>query len=204
MSQTMQLIYPESGFSPIDLSQFWREVDEAEFVEFCGRNPDMRIEMTKDGDIILMPPTNSETGRKNFDLCADFAIWARKDKTGVAFDSSTGFTLPNNARRSPDLSWTTKEKWNALSNEEKRKFARLVPDFVVELRSETDRLKDLQAKMEEYVESGVSLGWLIDPFERRIHVYRSQTAVEILENPSQISGAPLLKNFVLELKNIFD
>ncbi len=200
----MQIIYPESGFSPIDLSQFWHEVGESEFVELCERNPEMRIEMTKDGDIILMPPTNSETGRKNFDLSVDFGIWARKDKTGVAFDSSTGFTFPNGARRSPDLSWATREKWNALSNEEKRKFARLAPDFVVELRSETDSLKDLQAKMLEYVENGVRLGWLIDPFERRVYVYRSEAEVEILENPAQVSGAPLLKDFVLDLENIFD
>ena len=200
----MQLIYPESGFQPIDLSQFWHEIGEAEFIEFCERNPDMRIEMSKDGDIIIMPPTNTETGRKNFDLIADFAVWTRKDKTGVAFDSSTGFTLPNNARRSPDLAWVRKEKWDALSKEEKRRFARLVPDFVVELRSETDSLKDLQNKMLEYIESGVSLGWLIDPQERKVHIYRPEREIETLDNPEQVSGESVIEGFILELENIFD
>ena len=204
MSQTMQLIYPESGFQPIDLSQFWHEVGEAEFVEFCERNPDMRIEMSKDGDIIIMPPTNTETGRKNFDLCAEFGIWAKKDKTGVAFDSSTGFTLPNGARRSPDLAWVRKEKWDVLSKEEKRRFARLVPDFVVELRSETDSLKDLQNKMLEYVESGVLLGWLIDPQERKVHIYRPEREAETLDNPEQVSGESVIEGFTLKLENIFD
>lgn len=204
MNRTMQLIYPESGFRPIDLSQFWHEIGEAEFAEFCERNPEMRIEMSKDGDIIIMPPTNTETGRKNFDLIADFAIWSRKNKNGVAFDSSTGFTLPNNARRSPDLSWVRKEKWDALPKEEKRRFARLVPDFVVELRSETDSLKDLQNKMLEYVESGVSLGWLIDPQERKVHIYRAEKPVETLDNPAQISGESLIEGFILDLENIFD
>jgi Uma2 family endonuclease len=204
MSQTMQLIYPESGFQPIDLSQFWHQVSEAEFVEFCRRNPDMRIEMSKDGDIIIMPPTNTETGRKNFDLVVDFGIWARQDKTGVAFDSSTGFTLPNDARRSPDLAWVRKEKWDALSKDEKRRFARLVPDFVVELRSETDTLKVLQNKMVEYIESGVLLGWLIDPQERKVHIYRPEKAVETLDNPEQVSGESIIEGFILELENIFD
>ncbi|CAN5215691.1 Uma2 family endonuclease [soil metagenome] len=204
MSQTMQLIYPESGFQPIDLSQFWHEVSEAEFIEFCERNPDMRIEMSKDGDIIIMPPTNTETGKKNFDLSVDFGVWLRKNKRGVAFDSSTGFTLPNGARRSPDLTFVQNEKWNNLSREEKRRFARLVPDFVIELRSETDSLKDLREKMSEYIENGVSLGWLIDPQERKIHIYRAEKEVEILDNPKQIFGESVIDNFVLDLKNIFD
>ncbi len=204
MNRTMQLIYPESGFQPIDLSQFWHQVNEADFVEFCRRNPDMRIEMSKDGDIIIMPPTNTETGRKNFDLIVDFGVWAKKDKTGIAFDSSTGFTLPNDARRSPDLAWVRKEKWDALSKEEKRRFARLVPDFVVELRSETDSLKDLQNKMLEYVESGVLLGWLIDPQERKVHVYSHEKAVETLDNPEWVSGESVIEGFILDLENIFD
>ncbi len=204
MSQTMRLIYPESGFQPIDLSQFWHEVGEAEFVEFCCRNPDMRIEMSKDGDIIIMPPTNTETGRKNFDLIVDFGIWARKNKTGAAFDSSTGFTLPNGARRSPDLAFVRNEKWNALSVEEKRRIAKLVPDFVIELRSENDSLKDLQEKMSEYIENGVSLGWLIDPQERKVHIYRREKEVEVLDNPEQVFGESVIENFVLDLENIFD
>ncbi len=204
MSQTMQLIYPESGFQPIDLSQFWHEVSEAEFVEFCERNPDMRIEMSKDGDIVIMPPTNTETGRKNFDIIGIFWDWVRKNKTGVAFDSSTGFTLPNGARRSPDLAFVQNEKWNALSGEEKRRFARLVPDFVIELRSDTDLLKDLKDKMSEYIENGVLLGWLIDPQERKVHIYRIGKEVETLDNPKQVFGESVIKGFILDLENIFD
>ncbi|MCA1637420.1 MAG: Uma2 family endonuclease, partial [Acidobacteria bacterium] len=158
----------------MDLSQFWHEVGKAEFVEFCERNPNMRIEMSKDEDIIIMPLPNTETGRKNFELLGSFWAWTKKDRRGIAFDSSTGFTLSNGARRSPDLAWVRKEKWNALFAEEKRRFARLVPDFVIELRSETDSYKNLQNKMREYIENGVSLGWLIDPLERKIHVYRTE------------------------------
>lgn len=204
MNQTLSIHYPESGFQPIDLSQFWHEVSEAEFIEFCQRNPDMRIEMDKDGGIDIMPPTYSETGRKNFELAAEFAVWSKKDKRGVAFDSSTGFTLPNGARRSPDLSWIKKEKWDALSKEEKRRFARIVPDFVVELRSESDSLKKLQGKMREYIENGVALGWLIDPLERRVHIYRADGVTETLENPERVAGSAPVDDFILDLENIFD
>lgn len=204
MNQTFQLHYPESGFNPIDLSQFWHEMSEAEFIEFCERNREMRIEMDKTGGIEIMPPTFSETGRKNFELTGGFWAWSKKDQRGVAFDSSTGFTLPNGARRSPDLSWVREEKWNALSKEEKRRFARLVPDFVVELRSESDVLKKVREKMSEYIENGVSLGWLIDPLERRVYIYRSEREVEILENPEQIIGESPVDGFILETKDIFD
>jgi Uma2 family endonuclease len=204
MNQTMQFIYPEIGFNPIDLSQFWRAVSESEFIEFCQRNPDMRIEMDKDGGIVIMPPTNSETGRKNFDLSVDFGIWARQDTRGVAFDSSTGFTLPNEARRSPDLAWVRREIWDAVSADEKRRFARLVPDFVIELRSETDSLAKLQEKMREYVENGVSLGWLIDLLERRVHIYRPEKAVEVLEKPEKVMGESVIEGFILDLTEIFD
>ncbi|HLM62002.1 MAG TPA: Uma2 family endonuclease [Pyrinomonadaceae bacterium] len=201
MNQTFQL---HSGFNPIDLSQFWHEVSEAELIEFCRRNPDCRIEMDKDGGIEIMPPTFSETGRKNFELSVEFGIWSKKDKRGVAFDSSTGFTLPNGARRSPDLSWVKREKWDALSGEEKRRFARLVPDFIVELRSESDSLKKVQEKMREYIENGVGLGWLIDPPERRVYIYRCGKEVEILENPKQVFGEAPVDDFILDLENIFD
>ncbi len=204
MNQTFQLHYSESVFDPIDLSQFWHEVSEAELVEFCERNPDMRIEMDKDGGIEIMPPTFSETGRKNFELAGIFWAWAKKNERGVAFDSSTGFTLPNGARRSPDLAWVKKEKWDALSVEEKRRFARLVPDFVVELRSESDLLNKVQKKMREYIENGTLLGWLIDPLERRVYIYRAEREVEVLENPKQVFGESPVDGFILDLKDIFD
>ncbi len=204
MNQTFQLYYPESGFNPIDLSQFWHEVSEDEFIEFCERNRDMRIEMDKDGGIEIMPPTFSETGRKNFELTGGFWAWTKEDKRGVAFDSSTGFTLPNGARRSPDLAWVRREKWDVLSNEEKRRFARLIPDFVVELRSESDSLKKVQEKMCEYIENGARLGWLIDPLERRVYVYRAEREMEVLENPEQVVGESPVDGFILDLEEIFD
>lgn len=179
-------------------------MDDDDFFEFCQNHQDLRIEMEKDGEIIIMPPTGSETGGKNFTLIGKFAVWVETDGTGKGFDSSTGFRLPNGAKRSPDLSWMTLKKWNAIPAAKRRKFAPVCPDFVVELRSETDSLQKLQAKMEEYIENGASLGWLIDAGKRQVYVYRSDVKVEILENPTEISGEPFLKGFTLNLKAIWE
>ncbi len=160
--------------------------------EFCRMNRDLRIERTKEGEIVIMSPTGAETGRRNFELTVAFGAWARADGSGVGFDSSTGFILPNGAERSPDLSWVKRERWEALTLEQRRKFAPLCPDFVIELGSPSDGLEELEAKMLEYVENGTSLGWLIDPGERRVYVYRPGLAVECLEAPSRLSGDPLL------------
>jgi Uma2 family endonuclease len=160
--------------------------------------------MEKDGEIIIMPPTGSETGIKNFKLTGMFWVWVEKDGSGVGFDSSTGFRLPNGAKRSPDLSWIKSDRWNAIPKAERKKFAPICPDFVVELRSETDSLTKLQTKMGEYIENGASLGWLIDAEKRKIYVYRPEKEVEILENPAEISGEPLLKDFTLNLKEIWE
>jgi Uma2 family endonuclease len=151
-----------------------------------------------------MPPTFSETGGKNFSLAVKFGIWVEKDASSKGFDSSPGFTLPNGAVRSPDLSWIKLERWNTLTKKQREKFARICPDFVVELRSESDSLPKLKAKMEEYIENGASLGWLIDPLERRVYVYRPEKEIEILENPTEVSGEPFLHGFVLNLKEIWD
>jgi Uma2 family endonuclease len=159
--------------------------------------------MDKFGEITIMSPTGSETGGINFDLIADFAIWARADGTGKGFDSSTGFILPNGAKRSPDLSWIKLEKWLAVPADLRKKFAPICPDFVVEIRSESDSLKNLQAKMEEYIENGAALGWLIDVQDKKVYVYQQNTAVQELENPSEVSGEPLLLGFVLQMKNFF-
>lgn len=180
------------------------KMTDDEFDNFCRHNPDMQIELTKEGELIIMPPTGGETGIRNFSLIGIFFNWVEKDKSGVAFDSSTIFRLPNGARRSPDLSWIKNEKWNALSADDKRKFPPLCPDFVVELRSPTDSLANLQNKMAEYIENGASLGWLIDPSERKVYVYRPQSESETLENPENVSGEPLLKKFSLEMSKIWD
>lgn len=183
---------------PLRLSPAVRLSDDALY-DFCRMNRDLRIERTKDGEIIVMSPTGADTGRRNFDLIVAFGTWARTDGSGVGFDSSTGFILPNGAERSPDLSWVRREPWDALTAEQKRKFAPLCPDFVVELRSPSDHLDDLRAKMLEYLANGTALGWLIDPEAKRVYVYRQGAAIECLESPERISGDPLLPGFVLEL-----
>ena len=189
----------------LNFGRVLKRMNDDDFFEFCRNNPELRIEMNRRGEILVMPPTFSETGGKNFSLAVKFGIWVEKDGTGKGFDSSTGFVLPNGAIRSPDLSWIKLEKWNALTKERRAKFAHVCPDFVVELRSESDSLKKLQAKMNEYVENGAALGWLIDAgAKKRVYVYRPEREVEVLENPETVSGEPLLKGFTLNLKEIWE
>lgn len=187
----------------IDFSELDHPMSPDELFDFCQRHRDLRIEMNSEGEILFMPPTGSETGEKNFNLIVRFGIWARLDGTGQGFDSSTGFVLPNGAIRSPDLSWIRLDKWNAIPKAKRKKFAPVCPDFVVEIRSESDQLARLRAKMTEYIENGASLGWLIDTVEQKIEIYRPNIEVEILNKPKQISGEPLLNGFVLNLKEIW-
>ncbi len=188
----------------VDVTRLFRSrISDQDFFVFCRENDELRIEMTKDGDVIIMPPTVSETGRKNFNLAGEFWFWAKGDKTGVGFDSSAGFTLPNGAKRSPDVSWIRGERWNQLTEEQKNRFAPICPDFVVELRSKSDSLKELQEKMVEYIENGAALGWLIDAATKTIYVYRQNENVEILNDPETVSGEPWLKNFELNLSEIW-
>ncbi|HLM62367.1 MAG TPA: Uma2 family endonuclease [Pyrinomonadaceae bacterium] len=195
----------DSSFLPIvlDFRDVLKKINDDEFESFCRHNPDVEIELTKEGELIIMPPTGGQTGIRNFSLIGKFFNWLEKDKSGVGFDSSTVFVLPNGAKRSPDLSWVKNEKWNVLTEEEKEKFPVLCPDFVVELRSPSDSLVNLQNKMREYVENGAALGWLIDPLERKVHVYRPDKETEILDDPKQVSGAPLLKKFVLNVRKLW-
>ena len=166
-----------------------------------------RMELTKDGELIVMSPTGGEAGEKNFNLYIDFGIWNRQTKLGKAFDSSTIFVLPNGARRSPDVSWIRLERWNALTLKEKQGFPPIAPDFVIELVSPSDvknqRYEDLQAKMQEYLENGVKLGWLIEPSAKTVEIYRVGQQVEILNNPQTLSGEDVLPGFVLDLSEIF-
>ena len=181
-----------------------RKLSDDDFFDFCQANRDWRIERTSDGDIIIMPPTGGETGERNFNLTGMFHAWVRTDGTGKGFDSSTGFILPNGAERSPDLAWVRVSRWNALTERQRERFAPLCPDFVVELWSPSDSLTTLQAKMEEYIQNGAELGWLIDPFEKKVHVYRPQAQVECLDNPATVSGEPLLKGFVLDVRDLWN
>lgn len=195
----------DNYFLPIvlDFRDVLEKISDDEFENFCRHNPDVEIELTKEGGLVIMPPTGGETGIRNFTLIGIFFNWLEKDKSGVGFDSSTVFKLPNGAKRSPDLAWIKNERWNALSAEERKKFPPLCPDFVVELRSPSDSLVNLQNKMQEYIENGASLGWLIDPMTQTVYVYRPNVEIEILENPESVSGEPLLVNFSLEMKKIW-
>ncbi|HUE82394.1 MAG TPA: Uma2 family endonuclease [Pyrinomonadaceae bacterium] len=181
-----------------------RKLDDREFFEFCQLNRDLRIERTREGDVIVTPPTGSKTGLRSFSLTTQFGAWVEKDKTGRGFDSSTGFKLPNGATRSPDVSWIQNERWEALAEEDKEVFAPLCPDFVVELRSPSDQLDFLQAKMREYVGNGARLGWLIDPLERTVYIYRQGAEVKRLADQPTLSGGPLLPGLTLDLKPLWD
>ena len=173
------------------------------FFEFCQANPDLRIEQTATGKLIIMPPAGAESGRRNADLTADLTVWNRRVQLGALFDSSTGFTLPNGAKRSPDASWIVKARWEAVTPTDRQKFAHICPDFVAELRSEKDSLATLQKKMHEYLENGARLGWLIDPKWKRVEVYRPDQDVQVLDSPQTVSGDPELSGFTLDLEPIW-
>ena len=179
------------------------EMTEDEFLAFCEQNHEARIERTAEGELELMPPVHMDTGSKELDIAAQLRNWARYDGNGVAFGPSAGFTFPNGAMRSPDAAWIPRSRLAELTTEDKRGFGHICPDFVIELRSRSDRLSVLRAKMEEYMENGARLGWLIDPQDRRVYVYRPNTEVEILENPETVSADPELAGFTLELADIW-
>ncbi|MEH2073803.1 MAG: Uma2 family endonuclease [Nostoc sp.] len=178
------------------------DLTDEQFFQMCQKNRDYRFERTASGELLIMPPTGSDTGNRNFDMVVELGIWNKQTKLGKGFDSSTGFTLPNGAERSPDASWVKIERWNALTPEQQERFAPICPDFVIELRSRTDSLKELREKMQEYIENGVQLGWLIDRKNKRVEIYRPGKDVEILDNPASVSGENVLPGFVLDLQYI--
>ena len=187
----------------IDLSVFTEKISDRELEQLCANNPETRFETTPQGKLIVMSPTGSESGRKNSSLLAQVWYWNNQDKLGEVFDSSTGFKLSNGAVRSPDVSWISKERWYSLSQQQQRKFAPIDPDFVIELMSPTDELNELQQKMVEYMECGVKLGWLIDPDEKQVEIYRINRDKEILNNPNSLSGEDILPNLTVVLAEIF-
>jgi Uma2 family endonuclease len=202
MSATLDISVPEPVVVHFEPSKL--RMNDEEFFQFCQLNPELRIERTSGGDIIVMAPTGGKTGRRNAKLIVAFGRWAEEDGRGQFFDSSTEFILPNGAGRAPDLSWIRNERWLALTEKQQEQFPPLCPDFVVELRSPTDRLETLRTKMEEYVANGAELGWLIDPLERTVNIFRPGLDPEVLENPHQVSGEPLLKGFVLDVQVLWD
>lgn len=180
------------------------QLSNAELFELCQLNRELRIERTAHGELVIMSPTGGETSARNFNLVRQLANWAEQDGSGQGFDSSGGFVLPNGAMRSPDAAWVPIQRLRPLSSEQRKAFLPLCPDFVIELRSSSDRLQDCQAKLAEYVQQGVRLGWLVDPLERSVHIYRPGQPVEVLEDPASVSGDPELPGFVLELSKVWD
>ncbi len=194
--------FPEPFFYILKVPGY--KFTDEELYQIDADNEDFRIETNAAGDLEIMPPPFPETSRKNIAIDAQLWIWAKKDKTGVCFESSAKFTLPNGAKRMPDAAWILKKRYFAFSETERaERFTKIAPDFVIELRSKTDRLPILQKKMKEYIENGVRLGWLIDPYKKRVHVYRGDKTVEILENAQKISGENVLKDFELDLTEIW-
>ena len=179
------------------------EMTGDQFVRFCAENGDLRFELTAAKELIVMPPEGLGTSQRNGKLYQRLANWADQDGSGLPFGPSAGFTLPNGAVRGPDASWLLAARWDGLEEDEQEGFGHICPDFVVELRSPSDKLPHVQAKMVEYIDNGVRLGWLIDPFNRTVDVYRPDQEVEHLEQPSTVAGAPVLPGFELDLAEIW-
>lgn len=180
------------------------ELTDEQFYQLCQANRDLRFERTAQGELVIMPPTGGETGGRNAGLTAQLWLWNQQTRLGKSFDSSTGFKLPNGANRSPDAAWVRRDRWEALTSEQKRKFIPLCPDFAVELKSPSDDLEDIQDKMQEYLVNGLLLGWLIVPETGRVEIYRPNQDVEILDNPTSLSGETVLPGFVLDLISVFE
>jgi Uma2 family endonuclease len=174
-----------------------------QFYQLCRENPDLKLERNGKGELIIMPPTGGETGRKNANLNLQIGLWNEETQLGEVFDSSTGFTLPNKADRSPDVSWVEKSRWEALTPEQREKFIPLCPDFLIELLSPSDNLKLAQEKMQEYIENGCRLGLLINRKSRQVEIYRSHQQTEILNSPDTVSCEEVLPGFVLNLQKIW-
>lgn len=179
------------------------ELSDEDFFALCQANRDLRFERNADGDVLIMSPTGMATGRRGARITAQLVHWADRDGGGQAFDSSTGFTLPDGSVRSPDAAWVLEERYAALTDHQRERFAPLCPDFVIELRSPSDRLDALQAKMRAYLANGARLGWLLVPEARRVHVYRPGLPPTILEDASEVSGDPELPGFTLDLQPIW-
>jgi len=175
-----------------------------QFYQLCQENPDLKLERNSQGELIIMPPTGGETGKRNVNLIVQLAQWNEQTQLGEVLDSSTGFTLPNGADRSPDVSWVEKTRWNALTKEQREQFIPLCPDFLIEILSPSDRLPKIQEKMQEYLENGCRLGLLINRKKSEVEIYRPHLEVEILKSPQTLSGEDILPGFVLKLQRVWE
>jgi Uma2 family endonuclease len=180
------------------------KITSEQFYQLCEENRDLQLERNANGELIVMPPTGGETGKSNSKFNLQIGLWNEQTELGEAFDSSTGFTLPNGANRSPDASWVEKSRWEALTPQQREKFIPLCPDFAVEILSPTDSLKKTQEKMQEYMENGCRLGWLINRKKREVEIYRPGQEVEILQSPLTLDGENVLPGFVLNLQKIWN
>jgi Uma2 family endonuclease len=185
--------------SPLELML---ELTDEQFFQLCQNNRDLRFERTANGELIIMSPTGSETGRRNSGLNFQLTAWNIQNNLGVVFDSSSGFKLPDGSDISPDSAWVRRDRWDALTPEQKEKFAPICPDFVVELRSASDSLEKLRAKMKVYIKNGAKLGWLLDRKNRQVEISRPDRDVETIYSPATLSGEDVLPGFVLDLSDI--
>ncbi|AFY37710.1 protein of unknown function DUF820 [[Leptolyngbya] sp. PCC 7376] len=203
----MATLQVQSSLQPLtlDLSAFTPQLkmSDEQFLEFCRTNRDLRIERLATGEVIVMPPAFSDTGNRNAKLLYQVMAWAEEDGTGETFDSSAGFTLPNGSTKSPDVSWIRLDRWHQLSDEEQASFAPICPDFVIELRSSSDSLKRLQAKMVEYIENGVKLGILVDRKNQTVYIYQPDQDPQIREKPATVDCSPELQGLSLKMKRIW-
>ncbi len=179
------------------------KVTEEQFALLAAANRDVQLELSATGELIIMPPTGGNTGKRNIDIEGQLWFWNRQTKIGVAFNSSTAFRLANGAERSPDAAWVTKDRWDALEPEQQDSFPPLCPDFAIELRSKSDNMQPLRQKMQEYIDNGLRLGWLIDTKNKKVEIYRANQPVEVLDNPTNLSGEDVLPGFVLDLQVVF-
>jgi Uma2 family endonuclease len=204
LAQASSAIVPQSTLTLSLPAEIYLKVTPEQFAELARANSELRLERNATGELIVSPPTGWETGDRNFKLIVQLGNWCEQnDQAGRAFESSTGFILPNGANRSPDVSWVSSTRWNALTDAEKGTFPNICPDFVVELRSASDNLAPLQAKMQEYLNNGAVLGWLIDPKNRRVEIYRVGQVIEVLENPLELFGEEVLPGLVVNLQRIW-
>ncbi len=179
------------------------KLTDDQFFQLCQENENIRLERTAKGELIIMSPAGGETSNSNAGLTAQIWIWNQQNKLGKVFDSSGGFKLPNGANKAPDTSWVKLERWDALTPEQQKKFPPICPDFVVELMSPSDNLKETQDKMKEYRDNGAVLGWLINRKSRQVEIYRPNQEVEVLESPATVSGEDVLPGFILNLESIW-
>jgi Uma2 family endonuclease len=197
------LTQPEEYIPPDLIGLMHQRVTPEQYEQLVYKHRDLRLELTSSGELIIMPPTGLQSSRRNSNFSGQLEAWAENDGTGVCFGSCGIFALPNGAMRMPDASWIRRDRWERLTEEQQDRFGPLCPDFVVEVRSRTDRLRPLREKMLEYMANGALLGWLIDPLERRVYVYRPDCEPVILENPETVSGDPLLRGFTLNLTKLW-